>query len=93
LIEHRNKHIVTFFGQLVHTVILWQVIDILGAKWYYVQAFLNLTLEKTIKQAKGLTKWFPRVCSCRDDIKTQEKFLIFTKQFFLFKQDKLSALQ
>jgi hypothetical protein len=34
LIEHRNKRIVTFFGQLVHTVIFWQVIDILGAKWY-----------------------------------------------------------
>ena len=34
LIEHRNKRIVTFFGQLVHTVIFSQVIDLLGAKWY-----------------------------------------------------------
>jgi hypothetical protein len=28
-----------------------------------------------------------------DDIKTHEKFFNFTKQFFLFKQDKLSVLQ
>jgi hypothetical protein len=52
LIEHRNKHIVTFFWTIalnwVHIVIFWPS-DILGAKWYQVQAFLNLTLEKTIK--------------------------------------------
>jgi hypothetical protein len=35
LIEHRNKHIVTFFLTIgTHCNFFWQVIDILGAKWY-----------------------------------------------------------
>ena len=44
-----------------------------------------LKSEKTIKQAKRLTKWSPHVCSCRWH-KKHEKFFNFTKHFFLFKR-------
>jgi hypothetical protein len=50
LIEHRNKHIVTFFGQLAHTNFLTSDRH-LGCK--VVQAFLNLTLEKLQNKQKN----------------------------------------
>ena len=64
LIEHRNKHIVTFFLTIAlnwYTLyFVDQVIDILGAKWYYFCAsFLKSDTGKNYKTSKKTDKVIP----------------------------------
>ena len=58
-----------------------------GCKVVLSASFLKSDTEKTIKQAKRLTKWSPLFVHAVE-IKTHEQFFNFTQLFSLFKHDK-----